>query len=59
MHTDEFLISIWNNRHIKPRFQSDFHTTNIVENFQLIILSASKYQILIRNNIEIHFLLEL
>ena len=31
INADEFLISIWNKRQIKPRVQSDFHTTNNVE----------------------------
>ena len=33
INADEFLIPIRNKRHIKPRVQSDFHTTNIVEKF--------------------------
>ena len=33
INADEFLIPIRNKRHIKPRLQSDFHTTIIVEKF--------------------------
>ena len=33
INTDEFLIPIRNKRQIKPRLQSDFHSTNIVEKF--------------------------
>ena len=33
INADEFLIPIRNKRHIKPRVQSDFHTTNIVKKF--------------------------
>ena len=33
INADEFLIPIRNKRNIKPRVQSDFHTTNIVEKF--------------------------
>ena len=33
INADEFLIPIRNKRNIKPRVQSDFQTTNIVEKF--------------------------
>ena len=33
INADEFLIPIRNKRYIKPRLQSDFQTTNIVEKF--------------------------
>ena len=33
INADRFLIPIRNKRNIKPRLQSDFQTTNIVENF--------------------------
>ena len=33
INADEFLIPIRNKRNIKPRVQSDFKTTNIVEKF--------------------------
>ena len=60
INAGEFLIPIRNKRQIKPRVQSDFHTTNIVEKFSTItIQSASKYRILTQNNIETHSLLEL
>ena len=33
INADKFLIPIRNKRHIKSCVQSDFHTTNIMENF--------------------------
>ena len=59
VNADEFLIPIRNKRNIKPRVQSDFHTTNIVEKFSTIHSECSKYRILTQNNIETHSLLEL
>ena len=59
INADEFLIPIRNKRHIKPRVQSDFHTTNIVEKFSTNHSGISKFLILTRNNMKIHSSLEL
>ena len=42
INADEFLIPIRNKRNIKPRVQSDFQTTNIVEKFSTNHLECFK-----------------
>ena len=46
-------------RNIKPRVQSDFHTTNIVEKFSTNHSECFKIPEFTQNNIETHSLLEL
>ena len=59
INADKFLIPIRNKRNIKPRVQSDFQTTNIVEKFSTNHSECFKIPDSSKNNIETHSLLEL